>query len=489
MRGVLHVFLLGCVACLLARQVSADSNQDVEALLKRVQALEETNKALARRVEELEKKQPGQPAQPAAAETTAPVTPQAQQPSHHPPASETPKATAQTLRASWNDGLRFESEDGQFRLKVGGRVMFDAAHFECPDYWILGGPEIAEHDGTEFRRLRLRLSGDVYEDFLYKMEVDFAGNEVEIIDAFVGVKNLTYIGSARVGQFCEPFGLEALTSSSHITFMERSMATQALIPYRSRGAALNNAFFDQRLTLSAGVFNGGIEQDSYWSVTGRVTGLPLCANEGRQLLHLGFAISRRNPESDYELYARPGSHLADAHLNTGVLPANEVTVFGAEAALVLGPFSLQGECTRANLSFMPEKRTGALFGIESDYTLDDRSFDGYYVQASYFLTGEHRTYDKSAGAFDRIVPKKSFKLHGGGIGALEIAARYENLSLDDYDIVGGVVGGNARNVTAGVNWYMTPNARLMLNYVRSNVDQFAYEGDIDIIEARFQADF
>lgn len=489
MRGLLCGCLVVIAACLVARPAVAQSNATVDALLKRVQALEDTNKALTQRIEELEKKQ----------DTVAPpaATPQSKEPSAPVPATPPsaagqdtkPTESSAALQARWEDGLHFDSADDQFHLKVGGRVMFDAAHFTSPDYWILGGPDIDEHDGTQFRWLRLELSGEVYEDFLYKLETDFANSDVQILDAYVGMQNIPYAGTLRVGQFSEPLGLEALTSSSHITFMERSMATQALIPYRSRGAALNNAFFDQRLTASVGVFNGGIEQDSNWSVTGRLSGLPWYADDGRRLLHLGVAASHRNPESDYAFYARPGSHLADDHLNTGALPANEITLLGAEAALVFGPFSLQGEYVRADVSFKPEPRDVNILDIERYFRLGDRSFDGYYIQASYFMTGEHRPYDRANGYFDRVVPKHPFRLHGGGLGAWELAARYEKLTLDDYDVVGGVVGGNAHNVTAGVNWYMTSNFRLTLNYVRSTIDQYAYDGAIDIIEARVQADF
>ncbi len=450
---------------------------DVKALVERMQALEETNRALTERVEELEQRlEDAQPSPP------APEPPETGE-------AAAPAQQGKDLRVYWDNGLRMESQDGQFRLKVGGRIMFDAAHIDGPEYWGYGGPSIDENDGTEFRRLRVRLSGDVYQDYIYRLEVDFADNDAEIIDAYVGVKGVPYVGTVQAGQFSEPLGLEALTSSSYITFMERSMATQALIPYRSKGLALTNAYFDERLAASVGVFHGGIEQDNFWSVTGRVSGLPWYAREGRRLLHLGVAASHRNPESEYGFYARPGSHLADEHLNTGPLPADEVDLWGAEAALVLGPFSVQGEFLRADVSFMPEARDLTFLGLDDRFRLADRHFDGYYAQASYFLTGEHRPYDRTLGVFERVVPEKPFQLHGGGWGAWEVAVRYDELDLNDFDFRSGVIGGRGRSLTFGLNWYLTANTRLMLNYVQSDISQYAYGGGIDIIEARFQADF
>lgn len=474
--------MTGVAVWLCAGRVGAQSGgeADIKALLDRVQALEDTNKALVQRVNELEQRleTPPTPAASAIAPAVAESAPEA-----------APAPAPRHLRGYWDNGLRFETQNQDFRLKVGGRIMFDAAHIDGPNYWRYGGPEIDENDGTEFRRLRLRFSGDVYQDYVYKVEIDFADNDAEIIDAYVGVKGLPYVGMLTIGQFSEPLGLEALTSSNYITFMERSMVTQALIPYRSRGIAFTNSFFDQRMTASLGLFNGGIEQDNHWSVTGRISAVPWYAAEGRRVLHLGAAVSHRNPESEYGFVARPGAHLADEHFNTGDLPADEVDIRGAEAALVFGPFSVQGEFLRADVSFMPEHRDVTLFDLDQSFQLEDRHFDGYYAQASYVLTGEHRVYDRATGTFDRIVPRKPFQLHGGGWGAWELAARYDELDLDDFDFRGGVIGGRGRSLSFGVNWYLTANTRLMLNYVQSSVNQYTYKGDIDSIQARFQTDF
>ena len=46
-------------------------------------------------------------------------------------------------------------------------------------------------------------------------------------------------------------------------------------------------------------------------------------------------------------------------------------------------------------------------------------------------------------------------------GGVELAARYSALDLTDDD----VIGGKERNVTAGINWYLTRFVRLMFNYV------------------------
>lgn len=117
---------------------------------------------------------------------------------------------------------------------------------------------------------------------------------------------------------------------------------------------------------------------------------------------------------------------------------------------MLGPFSLQAEYFYADL----------------DTALsDDPEFDGYYAYASYFLTGERRKYSPSRGYFSRVKPLKNFNPDEGGWGAWEMGLRYSSLDLTDQD----VEGGEAHNITVGLNWYLNPNVRIMFNYVNSDV--------------------
>jgi phosphate-selective porin OprO/OprP len=390
-------------------------------------------------------------------------------------ALETKAADPSTFRLYWKEGIRFDSSDGDFKLRIGGRTMNDWTMYDTDEDIrdsVNDGESIG--NGTEFRRARLYIQGDIYQNIQFKAEYDFAGSEVAFKDVYIQLKEVPFFGSLTVGHFKEPFSLEELTSSRYITFMERSLGIEAFVPSRNTGFMLSNAVFEERATWAVGAFRDvddtgdGFGRDSPYNVTARLTALPWYMDEA-QLMHLGFSYSHRfrdDPDSVIQFRSRPEAHLGPRFVDTGEFEADGVDLIGPEAALVYGPFSLQGE----------------YFGAFTDSEeFDDPNFDAFYVYASVFLTGEHRVYDMGDGAFDRVSPRRNFDWQGGR-GAWEAGFRYASLDLNDE----GIEGGELDDFTFGLNWYLNPNVRLMFNYVFADLDD---SGEANIFESRLQVDF
>lgn len=361
--------------------------------------------------------------------------------------------------------LKFSSADGEFKFQVGGRVMVDTARF-----FDTHGPNKL-NNGTEIRRARLFMAGEVFNDWKFKNQIDFAGDSVAMKDAW-----LRYTGfkptEITVGQFKEPFSLEELTSSKYITFMERALPN-AFAPSRHIGAGVN--YTGENMTAAAGWFAGttGNQPDNSDGNqenggAARLTFAPI--DEQGQLVHLGASAAYRTVSSDeLRFRERPEAHIANHRLvDTGTMNKVEnVKQWGLEAATVLGPFSAQGEYMSVAVD-----RNGE----------SDPDFYGWYGYVSYFLTGESRPYKK--GVFSRVKPKSV--VGKGGHGAWELAARMSKIDLEDS----GIEGGEETNVTLGVNWYATPSIRFMLNYV-DVIDQ-KRQGESDepsLVEMRAQVDF
>ena len=401
----------------------------------------------------------GLAAAPAAA-VSAPPAPQAR--------LEAP-ADPNSMRASWNNGLQFDSADGNFQVRIGGRIHNDWAFFSSADaIENVVGPI---QDGTEFRRTRLHVDGQIHRNVNFRAEYDFAGG-LAVRDVSVGVSELPGVGNVRVGHFKEPFSLEEITSDNYITFLERSLPN-TFAPSRNIGIMAFRALPQQRMTLQLGLFRdtNGVGEgfgDGKYNLTGRVTGRPWYADGGRKLFHAGLAYSRRKSvEGQFRFSGRPEAHLAPSFVDTGSFAGSTLHLIGTEAMLVLGPASVQSEYMHAFAD-----RPGA----------GRADFSSFYVFGSYFLTGEHRTYSNEDGLPGRIRPNRNFGGLGDGWGAWEVVARFSRLDLDDQPIFGGVL----QDATLGLNWYLNPNTRIMWNYVAADRVDI---GRANSFQTRFQVDF
>ena len=377
--------------------------------------------------------------------------------------------SAQNLKVYWKEGLRLDSADKSQRLRIGGRILNDWGFFSTSDQLNDAvGPVV---NGTEFRGARLYLSGRMYDRVNFKAQYDFAGGNAGFKDVYIGIDKLPGAGKVQVGHFKEPFSLEMQTSSKYITFMERSLAN-VFAPERNSGMMIANTGFDKRLTWALGAFRdadsfGEASGPGNYAVTGRVTTSPWSADGGSKLLHLGLAYSHRNPTGDtLRIRQRPETHLTTRFVDTGRLPAESLDLVGVEAAVVVGPASFQSEYIHNSV----HQPNGG-----------DASFGSFYLQGSYFLTGERRPYRASGGHFNRVKPLHNLGDQNGW-GAWEIALRYSQLDLNDRLINGGEL----RDVTLGLNWYLNPTTRFMWNYVFADRVEL---GEAHLFQTRFQVDF
>lgn len=357
---------------------------------------------------------------------------------------EEPDEDPNDIRVFWHDGLRMETADKRFQLQIGGRVHLDTAFFA--DENAFGGRFGKLENTTEVRRGRLHLLGYMYGSVDYKFELDFAGGQAEVRDMYLGVRNLPM--TLRLGHQKEPWSIEAQTSSRFITFMERSLAI-VFSPDRNFGVRVEKVT-GGRTSWSAGVFR---ETDGFaaavgdnYNLSGRITHAPILQDDGRQLLHLGVAYTHKLVDGALTLDLRPDVHTAPKLVQL-VVPATSADYLQGEVSANVGSLGLQGEYVQAWLKSVER---------------NDPSLNGWYLQGSYFITGESRPYTGTL--FGRLNPNHNFL--DGGSGAWEIAARYARANLSEGTETGlGVLAA----FTAGLNWYWNPNVRLMFNYTRADV--------------------
>jgi phosphate-selective porin OprO and OprP len=343
------------------------------------------------------------------------------------------QAKQPAVKVSWKGAPVIEGEGG-WNFKVRGRVNVDAGFFDVPE--STGRPD---GFGSEIRRARIGAEGTIPGGFGYRFEAGL-GTDLAITDAFVTYtdKGLTLI----VGHQNNFQSLEELSSSLHIPLAERAAFTDAFGFERRLGAALTYQLGDVLL-------EGGVFTDNYvalpngnLSFDGRVVYAP---KFGDTQVHLGASLHRTELQAGQSVRyrQRPFEHFTgERFVDTGSIGASGETGLGLEAAMIAGRFDVSGEAFWQHVS-----RPG----------LANPTFFGGYVQVGYFLTrGDRRGY--KAGMFDRVKPANP--VGKGGIGAVQVAARYDYLDLTDK----GIVGGRQRAYQASIAWSQTDYTKLMLSY-------------------------
>ena len=255
--------------------------------------------------------------------------------------------------------------------------------------------------------------------------------------------------------------------------METPSVTDTFAPGRRIG--LSATHWDRDHFVGAGIFGdevavspkdddkdvGNRAERLGWSVRGVYR--PFVSHDASRVFHLGFNYLTDRPQSDepkerVRYRTRPEAHFVDYKvLHTGwVAGTEDMTTWGLEVAGKWDRLNLQSEYMESTLGL----REG-----------QDPEFSGWYAQASYFLTDDRQSYNLEDGEFGSVMPENPW-------GAFELAIRYSTLDLNDSNA--GVLGGESKSTTVGLNWYANNNIIIRTNYIYANLGDNA-DGDGDFV--------
>lgn len=377
--------------------------------------------------------------------------------------------------------FRVESADGKNRFGLRGRLMVDGAIASWDDNLARAadhGNDDLPDRGTIVRRARLGALGIYDNVWEWQMEIDFRDEEVRFANAYVAY--LSDYGRFAIGNFKEPFSLESSTSSRRLTFMERATPVDAFRPSRSLGimyeTLVPNYYVGFGLFGGEGVSRNRDVEEGY-SAAIRASFSPYSSDS--TFTHLGFSANYRHNSNDQEpenanepysrvrLRSREGARAMDIRLigRRDLEAVKDYQRYALEAAWGTGPFSLQAEYVRVDASLDRAQNISRRGGGAIDQ--DSITQDGFYVQASYFLTGEQRNYRAFSGDFGPMNILSTFG--NGGTGAWELAARYSYTDASEHSRAGR--GAKMTHYTLGLNWY--PNDQMVF---KTNYMYFDYEG-------------
>jgi phosphate-selective porin OprO/OprP len=354
-----------------------------------------------------------------------------------------------------------ENPSAGFRLAVRGYVQADFRSFHD---WTAGDEETGSlrADESEWRRLRIGLEGR-WRRLSFEVDVDPAFDEGdELKDAWLSLR-LARALQVRGGHMKLPVSPERLTSPAKTDFVERAAVVESIAPNRDWGVALHGEI-GRFVAYEAGVFEGdGSSRDDR---AGNTAAARLVTKPARWL-DIAGSFSQGDVEAspaggalDPEPKGVSGTSLTGYTFFPGVFTDGRRLLWGVDARIQAGPVSLWGELLESR-----EQRLGQGPTLED---LPEVRADGWSVSATWLVTGEKKA--------RTIRPDRSLF---GGPGAVEIAARYEELWFDDVENEGfesagsraaNIRPGGLRAFTGGLSWWPSPFLRFMGNVVLERYD-------------------
>jgi phosphate-selective porin OprO and OprP len=220
-----------------------------------------------------------------------------------------------------------------------------------------------------------------------------------------------------------------------------------------------------------------------YAVTGRLTGLPVYADEGRRLLHVGIVYSLSGTDNhNFATANRPlvragaGSQEVPNIIQTGnFFTSDPVQLLDLELAAVLGRFSMSAEYQYVRGTDVFGQFSGGVFSDPRG----DVTYQSVYAECGFFLTPDYRRYNKKEGVWGRQLATPD--PCGGHTSSpwlfdhtpLQLICRYTYLDLASGSPVltpsSGAQAGWENDLTTGLDWYINPQVHFIVNYVYTHL--------------------
>ncbi|MFM2440905.1 MAG: hypothetical protein RLZZ349_632, partial [Pseudomonadota bacterium] len=344
--------------------------------------------------------------------------------------------------------------------------------------------------GFDFRRIRPTIEGTVFGKYDFRFTPEFGEAKTAsttstsgIVDAYIDARFQPSF-KVRAGKFKPFVGLERLQSGSDIKFIERSYVSNNILPNRDLGAAIHGDVLEGKLNYSVGIYNGVVDGGDITTVqdsnvdkeyAARLFATPFKDSDSI-LAGLGFGLAAThgnfkgsNTATGLPSYKTAGQQSSFfAYTTAAGSPPGAGTVYAnggrnrisPQAYYYYGPLGVITEYARVSQD------------ITNGTISDKLSNDAWHISASYFLTGEDAS-------FKGVKPKQVFNTDGGGWGAWELLARYQENNIDNKAFQTSssastgyadprINAGSAKSWATGVNWYLNQNVKVVLNYEQTS---------------------
>jgi phosphate-selective porin OprO/OprP len=375
-------------------------------------------------------------------------------------------------------GFKITSADKSHQLRIRAATQVDNKTFSEDNGKLT--------DTFDLKQARVWVEGYVFKDIFYKIMPDFAASGNIIPDAYI---DYTYFNEASflVGKFKPAISLERLQGDSDGTFLERAFPTY-LASNRDVGIQLHGAFdftghkvekvagpidAKNQFTYQIGAFNAsgddgspnnnGADTNDNKEFVARVFAQPFQHTGYSWLEGLGLGVAGSFSNANGQVLNNQKTPIGrTTYLNyantikTGA--AAPVADGGAyriypQAFWYAGPFGVMAEYALSSQRLAGTTSAGKSAVIKQNNK-------AWQVLASYVVTGE----DNSFGA---IKPIQKFDPLNGKWGALQLAARWTEMNIDNNTFLfinPNSSAGRASAWTVGANWILNSNALIRADY-------------------------
>lgn len=353
---------------------------------------------------------------------------------------------------SWRrGGPEFRSSDRGFTFNPRGRVLVDFSSTHGSNF------DTRNITGTNLRQARLGALGTMG-PLGYKIDAELSNNTVSLSDAYLrwnttlgGIPTEFYVGNKLKDR-----AIDSSTTLTRTPFMERNAVASTGMPASGYfGLGVQMKMIGQNWHTTFGVTgddvgNTGTETDSLtYAFRGHVN--PIKRPAG--FLHLGGWYVHEDYGVDTNRINRTPRVASRFNDNVRVSASaiNDVTgerVWGAELGGTWRNFWAFAETSETTLR------------STSVGEVDQKAHSAY---AGWLITGEKPGFSARSGVWGTT--RVARPVTEGGIGAWELATRY-----DKYDFTDAARGGEGDSWTLGLNWYLNNWSRVMFNVVRWNTD-------------------
>ncbi len=308
----------------------------------------------------------------------------------------------QDVQVSLKNGRpTFKSADGDFSIAIRSLIQYDTAYYSQGK--VPAGTDFSS--GNNFRRARLGVEGTLFKDWSYQFIYDFGGSGTEgstISTAYIQYNGLGQV-HWKIGAYPVPESFDDTTSSSDLLFLERAQPTdlaRGIAGADGRDATTLFAYDDDYFVAAS--YTGDTVQDSavfdeQQAFVGRFAYRLFKGDDANfavggdttYVFKLADVAAGVNSPNTIRLRERPELNVDDNSIrliDTGSINASKYLEWGAEAAGNWHDLYAQG----GYFNFDVTRRAS---------TLPNPSFNGWYTQASWILTGESKPYNPAIGSY------------------------------------------------------------------------------------------